>query len=84
MKSRGCLLVGIKTLKRTSFRWVNDEMKDYPLNAPPFLCGLSLVLGSSKRKQFTCRHELPPARIFLPLSYEDPSVRDKYNFLHIK
>ena len=47
MKGRGCFHVGIKTLKRTTFRWVNDEMKDYPLNAPPFLCGLSLVLGSS-------------------------------------
>ena len=28
--------------------------RDYPLNdLPPFLCGLSLVLGSSKRKQFS-------------------------------
>ena len=52
----------------TTFRWVymqkflsvwltieNElKMNNYPLNnLPPFLSGLSLVLGSSQQKQFT-------------------------------
>ena len=52
----------------TTFRWVYMEkflsvwltiekelkMNNYPLNnLPPFLSGLSLVLGSSQQKQFT-------------------------------
>ena len=45
----------------------------------PFLSSLFLVLGSSSQKQFTwCQKDLLRGRIFLPLSEEDPSARDKY------
>ena len=55
-----------------------------PLNyLPIFLSGFSLVLGSSKERQFTWCQDLPSTRVFLPISREDPSSRNKYNPLHV-
>ena len=49
--------------------------RDQPLNdPPPFLRGLSLILGSSQRRQFTWCWDLPSTRIFLTLRQEDPST----------
>ena len=57
---------------------------DQPLNyLPIFLSGFSLVLGSSKERQFTWCQDLPSTRVFLPVSQEDPSSRNKYNPLHV-